>query len=137
MKPILLILVITLTAFSCKKIRDDIQEKKVLEYITESQWKITSFKQENVDQTKDFVLYRFQFKSNETVDAIKNGSLEKTGIWKGDISNYSIYTNFSQALYPIQLLNATWTITNGTEEYITAESNVNDEKRTLRLEKSY
>jgi hypothetical protein len=63
----------------CKKAIQQTQEDLVLLAMTDGQWAITSFTQNGTNITADFVPYKFKYYSNKTVDAIKNGTVEKTG----------------------------------------------------------
>ena len=49
---------------SCKKIKENIQEKQVLNFITNGQWKITKLTQGSDYYTGDFSGYQCQFKTN-------------------------------------------------------------------------
>ena len=73
--PIVALMIVSLV--SCKKIREDIQEKQVLNFITSGQWKVTKLTKGSIDYAGDFLGYQFQFKTDETVDAIKNGAVQK------------------------------------------------------------
>ena len=132
----LLFIMFLLSLVSCKKVKENIQEKKAMEFITNGQWKVSSLVTTNGDKTADLAVYSFQFKSNRTVDALKNGVFEMSGTWQDDQSNSTIYSNFTSASYPLILLNATWTVTNGSETSVTATATVNNEIRNLRLVKN-
>ena len=59
-----------------------------------------------------------------------------SGTWQDNQSYNTIYSNFIAASYPLILLNATWTVTNGSETSVTATATVNSEIRNLRLVKN-
>ena len=107
-----------------------------MEFITNSRWKVASYHLSGQDKTADLSAYTFQFKRNMTVDAYKGGTLEMTGTWQGDQTNTTIFSNFTSATYPLILLNAVWTVTNGSETTVTATTTINGEKRDLKLEKN-
>ena len=107
-----------------------------MEWITSGLWKVAGYQQAGVDKTADLAAYTFRFKSNKTVDALKNGTLEMSGTWQDDQANRTIYSNFPSASYPLILLNATWTITNGSETSVNAIATVNGELRNLKLSKN-
>ena len=44
--------------------------------------------------TSDFSAYKFQYYSNYTVDAIKNGVVEKTGTWDGESGDNDNHCKF-------------------------------------------
>ena len=132
----MLVALLTLSLASCKKIKEDIQEKKVLNFITSGQWKVSKFEKGSADNTAYFAGYQFQFKSTEVVDAIKNGTVEKSGSWHPDATNYTITSKFpGDAAYPLPLLNGTWQIVDGGDNYVVATQTVNGELYKLQLDK--
>ena len=111
------------------------QENLVVQAMVNGQWKVTSFRKAGVDVTADFTSYRFQFKTNFTVDAINSGNVEKTGTWNADATTQTITSSFTNAVNPLVLLNGTWIIQNTTWTSVQANQTVNGELRTLRLDK--
>lgn len=85
--------------------------------------------------TPDFSVYKFQFQSNRTVDAIKNSSVEKRGTWDANPYAKTITSNFVNANQTLRLLNGTWTITKTTMTTVDATQTVNSEIWTLKLAK--
>jgi hypothetical protein len=128
-------ILIVICFISCKKAQQQIQTNYALQAITDGQWKVTSYKQGTGDSTAAFAAYKFQFKTNYTVDAIKNGIVENTGTWIADLNAQTITSNFNNPLHPLELLNGTWQITNSSQTFVEAKMNVNNELRTLRLDK--
>jgi hypothetical protein len=124
-----------ITTVGCKKIKESVEEKAVLNFITSGQWKVASLIKENSDLTSEFNPYKFQFKTNKKVDAIKNGMVEKTGDWNGDANTLTITSNFPNATMPLVLLNGVWKITDGGETFVVATQAVDTQTATLRLEK--
>ena len=111
------------------------EEAMVANAMTNGQWKVTNFKKGAADVTTDFSTYLFQFKTNYTVDAINNGTIEKTGSWNADASAQTITSTFPNAANPIVLLNGTWQITNNSWTWVEATQTVNGEVQILRLDK--
>lgn len=103
--------------------------------MTDGQWVITTFTVNDTDITSDFTSYRFQYFSNYTVQAIRNGAVEKTGDWQGDINAMTIWASFPNATDPLLRLNGTWQITDNSWTYVKATMNSGSEIRTLRLDK--
>jgi len=103
--------------------------------MTNGQWTVTSYIKGGTDVTTDFAPYKFQFKTNFTVDAINSGTLEKTGTWNADANAQTITSAFANATNPLTLLNGTWNITNTTWTSVQANQTVGAELRTLRLDK--
>jgi hypothetical protein len=131
-----LLIMLSISLVSCKKVKENIQERQAMEFITNGQWKVSRLLTTSGDKTADLAAYSFQFKSNKTVDALKNGILEMSGTWQDNLANRTIYSNFPSASYPLILLNATWTITNGSETAVIATATVNGEIRNLRMVKN-
>lgn len=123
--------------FSCDKdnIVEQRQENLVIQAMTNGQWKVSSFIKGGSDVTADFSNYKFQFKNNFTVDAINNGSIEKTGTWAADANAQTITSGFTNAGHPVILLNGTFNIESTTWTSVNANQTINGELRTLRLDK--
>jgi hypothetical protein len=120
---------------SCKKTIQQIQEDLVIKAMTDGQWKITNFVYNSTNITADFDTYRFKYYSNKTVDAIKNGSVEKTGNWDGNASNMTTWANFTGAVHPLILINGNWQITRNSWTYVEASQTVGSETKLMRLDK--
>ncbi len=136
MNRLLLALLLICSLTNCKKITEDIQEKKVLDFITNGQWKIIELTKSNIDYVGNFTGYQFQFKTNNYVDAIKNGMVQKTGTWQGDATNFTITSAFpGDSVYPLNLLNGIWQIVDGSDNYVKATKNEGGELNILKLEK--
>ena len=119
----------------CKKAIENAQEDIIIKAMTDGQWIITSFIQNGTNITSNFSPYKFQYYSNKTVDAINNGTVEKTGTWNGNASTLSIVVNFTNANYPLTLINGSWHIDNNSWTFVVASQSTGTETKTLRLEK--
>jgi hypothetical protein len=138
MKKLLVALMMIISLAGCKKIKENIQEKRALDIITNGQWKVSRFNSSTTDHTADFAGYSFQFKSNETVDAIKNSAVQKTGAWYPDATNYRISATFpSDAIQPLPLLNGVWQLVDADQggNYVKATQMIGGELYTLQLDK--
>jgi hypothetical protein len=135
MKQLTLIVLGLLLLPGCKKAIEKKTEDAILKAMTDGQWVIADFTTNGTDITSDFTGYTFQFFDDYTVNAIKNGTVEKTGVWLGDTNTMSISANFSNAVNPLLMLNGTWHITNTSWTYVIANMTVGSEARTLRLNK--
>ncbi len=135
MRYIVLLLAGMVLASGCGKQVEKVQLNALMDLITSGQWKVTFFKKGTEDVTGTFAPYSFQFKSNETVDAIKNGSVERTGTWQGNATDRTIQSSFGNATAPLGLLNGTWLISKTSTTYVEASQEVNSEKLLLRLDK--
>jgi len=132
----LFILLIPIISFSgCKKTINNAAEDIIVRAMTDGQWIITSFNDNGTDITADYSSYKFQYHSNRTVDAIKNGSVERSGNWEGYAETLSIWATFPGAPYPLDLINGTWQITNNSWTFVEARKTVGADVKTLRLDK--
>ena len=105
MKTVLPILILLVSLSGCKKAIEKIQEDAIIRAMTDGQWKITSFTVNGTDITSNFSAYKFQYYSNKTVDAINNGTVERTGTWDGDAGTMTTSANFAGAPTPLSLIN--------------------------------
>lgn len=136
MKNILSILLLACLTTGCKKAIESVQENLVIKAMTDGTWKVTRFKQDTADVTASFAPYRFQFRSDNTVEALANNAVESKGTWNADPTAKTIASTFnSNAGATIQLLNGTWNITNNSWTFVEATQTVNNEIRTLRIDK--
>ena len=131
--PVFIVLIVLLGG--CKKAIENKQEDLVLKAMTDGQWVITSFTHNGTNITSDFSSYKFKYYSNKTVDAINNGTVEKTGSWDGNASTLTISANFTNAVYPLTLINGGWHIDNNSWTFVVASQNAGSETKSLRLDK--
>jgi hypothetical protein len=136
MKRLRLLLPFILICFSCKKTIENTQEDLVIKAMTDGHWGITSFIHNGIDITVDFNGYKFKYYDNpKKVDAIKNGTVEKTGDWGGNAVDKTTWANFSGASVPISLINGAWNITRNSWTYVEASQSNGTETKTMRLDK--
>lgn len=135
MKRLLLFATLIVSMTGCKKSIEKVAEDLVIKAMTDGQWKITSFTNNGTNITADFANYKFQYYSNRTVDAINNGTVEKTGNWDGDANAQTTWASFVSANYPLQLINGTWHITRNSWTYVEATQTNGSEVKTMRLDK--
>jgi hypothetical protein len=119
----------------CKKTIEKIQENAIISAMTDGQWSITSFVENGSDITTDFTGYKFQYYSNKTVDAIKNGSVEKTGTWDGDPVSMMTWANFAGVTAPLSLINGSWHIDDNSWTFVIATQTAGSTTKTMRLDK--
>jgi hypothetical protein len=119
----------------CKKAIENVQEDLVIRAMTDGEWVINGFTLNGSTITSDFTGYKFKYYSNRTVDAIKNGSVEKTGTWEGNATTMIISANFPAATYPLNLINGSWLVTRNGWTYVEATQTAGSEVKTLRLDK--
>ena len=122
------------SACSTKTVEEQ-QKDLLVQLIVNGQWAVTNYMKGTADVTAEFSGYKFQFKDDNTVDAIKNGSVEKTGSWVGNATSRTIQSQFTNATATLMLLNGTWYVTDSGLTYVESTQNVNGEARKLRLDK--
>lgn len=135
MKNIVAFILLSFCFVSCKKAIESAQEDLVIKAMTDGTWKVVRFNKGTTDITSDFAPYRFQFRSNYTVEAINNSIVETIGTWNASATDRTIASSFTNAGFTVSLLNGTWSITNNSWTFVEATQTVNNEVRTLRLEK--
>ena len=135
MKTVLPILILLVSLSGCKKAIEKIQEDAIIRAMTDGQWKITSFTVNGTDITSNFSAYKFQYYSNKTVDAINNGTVERTGTWDGDAGTMTTSANFAGAPTPLSLINGSWHIDRNSWTYVEATQVTGSETKTMRLDK--
>jgi len=135
MKKLYTLFLLMLILGSCKKTAEKIGEDLVIKAMTDGQWKITKFTQNGTDITTSFSGYKFQYYSNKTVDAILNGTTERTGNWDGNAYAMARWAEFTGAPNPISLINGTWNITKNCWTYAEAMQTNGGDTKTLRLDK--
>lgn len=134
MKPALIIFIAVLFT-GCKKTVENVQQDLVILAMTDGQWGVTNFTLNGTNITTDFASYKFKYYSNKTVDAIKSGTVEKTGTWDGNASTMTTSANFTGAAYPLNLINGSWHIDRNSWTYVEATQVTGTETRTMRLDK--
>jgi len=103
--------------------------------MSDGQWVITSFKDNGTDKTSDFSAYKFQYHTDKTVDAIKNGTIEISGNWDGNALEKTTWASFPGNSLPLTLLNGSWKISNNTWTYVVASQTNGSVTKSFRLEK--
>jgi len=94
-----------------KKAIEQKQEDIVVKAVTDGQWKVMWYEC-NYSYVSDFAPYTFQFRENNTVEAINNGVVENTGTWSASAESKTITSQFNNTnSNALLLLNYTWTIT--------------------------
>jgi hypothetical protein len=135
MKKILPFLIVFLVSSGCKKTVESVQEDLVIKAMTDGRWKVTNFVLNGTTITADFSTYKFKYYSNKTVDAINNGTVEKTGTWDGNASTMTTSASFSSPAYPLSLINGSWLITRNSWTYVESTQTSGADTKVMRLDK--
>lgn len=125
----------TLLLSACKKKVEQIQQDLVIQAMTDGKWIITKFTNNGTTVTTDFANYSFKYYSNKTVDAIHSGAVEKTGTWDGNANTMTTSASFSNAAYPLDLINGSWHIDNNSWTFVEASQTNGSVTKTMRLDK--
>ena len=135
MKKFAILLIFFFSLLSCRKTLEEKARDIVVNAMVSGKWSMTHFTLDGANITTDFTGYSFQFFENETVDAIKNNTVEATGTRKGDAANMNISAHFTSVSEPLSLINGTWSITNNSWTFVEAKQNPGSQVKTLRLDK--
>jgi hypothetical protein len=135
MKRTILILIISLSIFSCKKTYENAVEEAVISAITTGAWKVSDYNKGGTSLTASFSEYKFIFQNNRSVDAIRHNTVEATGSWEENAATRTITAQFTNTGEPLTLLNGVWNITKNSWTFVEATQTINGEVRKLRLDK--
>ena len=102
------------------KLVEDQKRQAVMSFITNGYWKIESYLVDTVSITSEFEGYKFKFNENGTVIG-DNGTAQASGTWLGDVSDYSITSEFPDAGDPLQKLNGHWVIKDSGLTFVKAD----------------
>lgn len=134
-KTILFLSILAIGLGGCKKTIEKIKQDLVIDAMTDGEWKITSFTLNSTDITTDFATYKFKYYRDKTVDAINNGTVEKTGTWDGNANTMTTWANFVSPAYPLSLINGNWQINNNSWTFVVATQTNGSEVKVMRLDK--
>ena len=128
----IIFLLVCFSSLSCKKAIENKQRDILIDAITNGEWQIHKYVEDNVDITFQFYGYKFQFHEQGTVQAKYSGIIED-GTWVGDINNYTITSQFPSAQPPLSKLNGIWKLTDSYWDYVEAEMTTASGKNILHL----
>lgn len=117
---ILVVVIFLSGTFSCKKFVEDKKQQAAMSFITNGFWKVQSAEIDSVSITSEFEVYKFKFNDDNTVSAISPTETQ-SGTWLGNITDYSITSDFPSAGDPIKKLNGRWILKDSGDDYVKAE----------------
>jgi hypothetical protein len=133
---IILFLFLFPIAYSCKKFIQQQEQNAIVDLVTKGQWRVTGYIVHQTDTvSNDFAGYSFQFNENGTVYGVRFGQ-QTNGTWSADVPSKSITSNFPTAVYPVSLLNHTWTITDSYTDSVAAKTPMDSSFNILNLHKN-
>lgn len=116
-------LILTASA-GCKKLAQSQQpvsdEDLVVIAMTTGKWRMTLFIENGVDILPIWDGFEFQFNTNKTVNAYKNGAVNDNGTWNGNASAMTMTSNFPSNNDPAAKLNGVWNITKNGWSFVEA-----------------
>ena len=127
-------LICLLFAISCKKIVEDQKRQAAMSFITNGHWKVESYLADTVSFTAQFEGYSFKFNDDGTVVG-DNGVTTATGTWVGEVSDFSITSEFPGAGDPLQKLDGHWVIKDSGLTFVKADLNTSGATMHLHLVK--
>jgi hypothetical protein len=126
---------VLLLASSCKKVIEDQQRKAVMSFITSGSWVVASYLVDTASITSQFDGYTFKFEESGKVTG-DNGSVIETGTWVGEVSDYSITSEFPSAGDPLKKLNGHWIIKDSGLTFVKADLKTDSATMHLHLTKT-
>ncbi|HUQ67249.1 MAG TPA: hypothetical protein VM101_13895 [Flavitalea sp.] len=103
-----------------------------MSFITNGQWKVESYLADTVTETQEFEGYTFKFNADGSV--VGNiGTISSWGTWVGDVSDYSITSNFPGSGEPLKKLNGHWIIKDSGLTFVKADMSASGSTRHLHL----
>ena len=91
-----------------------------MSFITNGQWKVESYLADTVSITPEFEGYKFKFNADGSVIG-SNGNDSETGTWIGEVSDYSITSEFPASGDPLKKLNGHWIIKDSGLTFVKAD----------------
>ena len=91
-----------------------------MSFITNGHWKVESYLVDTVSITTEFDGYKFKFNEDGTVVG-DNGAASTLGTWIGEVSDYSITSEFPGASDPLQKLNGHWLVKDSGLTFVKAD----------------
>ena len=116
---IIFILFFVALSFSCKKFIQQQEEKAVMAIITNGNWYVAQYIQNDSNITASFSGYLFKFDANGIVTGTK-GSVSQKGAWIPDVNARTISSAFPGGTPPVTLLNGVWKIKDSGNDFVLA-----------------
>ncbi|MCZ2223071.1 MAG: hypothetical protein LC122_05515 [Chitinophagales bacterium] len=114
---VLIILVLVFSTFGCKKIIDDIKEQTITNAITNGVWYVSKYEEGSNNLTSIFSGWDAVFLNNGTFTLSKVGETTATGIWLGNINDWTFTITFNGTpTSPLEKLGGVWTVTRAVSE---------------------
>lgn len=128
------LLALVMSMWSCKRTVEKKAQDMLMDAITNGTWIVEQYFEGSNNISGQFQNYTFRFYSNGTV----TGTIDNTstdGTWSGNISDYTITSDFPGAGDPLKKLNGVWKIKDSDWSYVKAEMPTSTGINTLHLRK--
>lgn len=140
MKQFIFLLFVAVALGGCKKAikrtQEEVAETLIVKAITDGRWTVTVYTDGTTDYKPEFDGYEFQFKTDRTVDAIKNTVKESTGTWSEDKVNIAIIADYpATSATTLQRLDGNWKLKDSNWTWVKAQQTINGQVVTLELRK--
>jgi hypothetical protein len=123
-----------LLLLSCKKAIEDKKKDMIMDAMTNGVWIVEQYFEGTNNISGEFLYYEFKFFENGTVTGTKSTEVFN-GTWEGNVSNYSITSQFPTATNPLKKLNGVWLIKDSYWDYVEAEMTTSTGINRLHLRK--
>jgi hypothetical protein len=117
---------------SCKKAIEKKKEEMVLAAMTEGVWIVEQYFEADSNISYKFLHYEFKFNRDGSLIGTNNATVAN-GTWVGNVSNYSITSEFPSATDPLKKLNGMWVIKDSYWNYVKAVMTTAGGTNTLHL----
>ncbi len=119
---------------SCKKVLEKKAQDMVMDAMTSGEWIVEQYIEGNNNISNQFLNYSFKFYENGTVTGTIN-STSTEGSWVGNVSDYTITSDFPSATDPLKKLNGVWKLKDTDWDYVKAQMTTPDGVNVLTLRK--
>ena len=132
--PMIIAACFMLFSLSCKKAIENKQRDMLMDAITDGVWIVEQYFEGANNISSEFLHYEFQFYENGTVTGNKSTTITN-GTWAGDVSNFSITSEFPTATDALKKMNGVWHIKDSYLDYVEAEMQTPNGINVLHLRK--
>ncbi|WP_207512380.1 hypothetical protein [Longitalea luteola] len=119
---------------SCKKLLEKKAQNMVVDAMTSGEWIVEQYMEGSNNISNQFLNYSFKFYENGTVTGTIN-STTTDGTWEGNVTDYTITSEFPSATDPLKKLNGVWKLKDTDWDYVKAEKTTADGLNVLTLRK--
>ncbi|HEX6430960.1 MAG TPA: hypothetical protein VF008_24895 [Niastella sp.] len=135
LQPLILTGFLTLfISMSCKKAIEKKAHDMILDAMTNGEWIVEQYLEGDKNISNQFLDYSFRFYEDGTVTGTIS-STTTSGTWAGNVSDYTIASDFPGATDPLKKLNGVWKMKDSYWDYVKAERATSNGTNVLMLRK--